>query len=286
MDKQKLILTIEEKYTAEILMSYLPFPKELILIVIMYGVIFKGKFIKTINCDTRITHTYAYKMVTDETNIYIIASKVFTLNKKGETLYESNYYVYGIEMIPIDLVIHESILYVLDESGDRIILFSIPNLKSINYYKIDKFARNIQIVKSEIYVLHTNHINVYTITGKKIRTIDFKEFLTRIFKFDVDKKNLYIATNKIMIFTNDGKYLYEFNKDTNPNGRSLSYPMNAINATENYLYFCDNQWVYQYTKTGQKIKKWRTSEKFHTNFLFLDGHCYVRDLTNKISIFE
>lgn len=282
-------LQIEEKQQFEILMELLPFPKDLVYILIQYLRSFRGEFVEELENNESKLHEL-YGIASDGVYIYVADrydGKIKTLDKKCQVLYAFDQKIDGDFIDAINIFIYNSLLYVTDWRSSRVCVLTGPELKLIKCYSFSHRCWGICIYNSEIYLPLYKRIEIYTIDGVHKREIDLTRLSVNPYDMYIDDNIIYICcsgSNRILLYSLEGIFLstFEFN---NNDKQGITNPQ-SVTVIDNYVYISDYYWVRQCTKKGRTIKKWKTKSRRHRCLTFLDGKCYVTDGTPKITIFE
>lgn len=267
----------------DILMNTLPFPKEIIKLIDDYddinisgiGKYLKNRGVNKLNNPSRMT--------TDGYNIYVCDGPVKCIKiyeNEMEIIYQSNEFIDEQCIDSFDLVIYDSRLYACDTNG-KIIIFTVPDLKLINYFICEQGCSGIDVYMSKIYICDPTNIRIYDIQGKILQTISrISDRYSRPFGIFVDENKIYLCDRSYCrIMTIDGKLLSEFPYCI-PNGPTQPKKVVVI---QDHVYFNTTKYIYQY-KDGQLVKTWCTSYNMY-GFVFLNTKCYVTNDTSEIAVF-
>lgn len=272
-----------------ILMHRLPFPEDLVDIIIDYEDYFQGKFIRQLPnlwCGP-------IRIATHDSNIYIFDLydyRIKRINEIGDIISQSDKEIYWgytniLYSMPhlLNMFIYGSKIYI---TGPELCvhIFTIPDLK---YIKQLNLKSNVLFIhRSEIYIPRERSIVVYSSEGKQIKQINLNItlYVTNLY---VDDNYLYIGNldvfkNEIFIFSIKGglqSVIRADSLDMTPFKHFLK-----IIVKNDFIYFCDKNWVRQCTKTGETIKRWQPENGDIKDFCILNGKCYV--VNRNISVFE
>lgn len=273
------------------LMINTPLPKDIINIVLNYDFRFEGKYIGKLGA-SHFEDFYCIwtQLATDGENIYMcFGNCIKTINQKGEVIFESELSNNKIGLT--DVAITGSELFATDCLGQRVIVYRLPDLKIIRYFKCFDSCRCICINNSKIYISRSNEIQICNLRGDLLAQIQLKtvKYIQGIYATD-DK--LYISNScgeKIITLTKDGEFLSEL-RFYDKNG-TLMRNAKKIMILDNHIYFNNVSQVFKCTMDGVVVKKWGIRrhgfyEPQLYHFLFLNNKCYMSNSRNEIDVYK
>lgn len=231
-------------------------------------------------------------IATDGTNIYICDmcnNRIKVINKKGEVInYWSEKGSHKKFHLPIDLVIHDFKLYVIESDGCEINVFNL-NGTFINKIKINYRGWCLYIYKSRIYVPHySSPISVYTLNGIFIKNINLYDTCYSLFHVDqlsISDDQIYVVDQTLSVllcFSIQGEYKFRLQKFNND---IQLFKPNSVVTTDNFIYISDRNCIHKLDKIGNLLESWSHENiKEPNKFVFLDNLCFLTSLENCIYV--
>lgn len=279
-----------------ILYELVLFPKVICKLVMDFHTEINGILVKNIISKNMKDLT---SMVTDGKLFYICSkysNYIKVVNINGKVLYSLDTQVNGTEIWPVDMAIQYSKLYIATSKAPYLIILKIPNLELITYPSLNdySFMRHLgtgcglYIYESNVYVLCSLGVNIFTLNGGFIRQFKFK--MSKMLFMGTcgicaNDKFIYIwdnSTDRSDIYTITGEYvsqLYLSDVDMN-NLCTIKITMN-----DGIMYYVNNRTIYQCTEKGNVLQKWENDCDI-TDFRIKNNKCYVACYSGKINIFE